>query len=414
MQAPAPRECRLAPSFDSFHLAHPVRRPRLALRAGLTTLLAAAALTLAGPSQAQDAKLPSSLTVTAYDTGSSGFNIAVAVGKMMKERNSTDVRVLPGGNDIARLAPLKGGRAQVSAMGVGAYFAQEGVFEFGVGDWGPQALQLMLSSTSCNSLSLGVAKDTGVKEIKDLRGKRIGFVVGSPALNQNALAILAYGGLTRNDVKIVEFSSYGAMWKGLVNNEADAAFASTISGQAREVDASPRGLIWPEAPAADKAAWERVKKVGPYFYPHPATCGAGGLNKESPKDIPAYPYPVFVAYASQPVSLIHGVTKSMIDNYADYKSGAPGADGLELKRQNLSWVLPYHAGAVQAFKEAGAWTAEAQAHNDGLLKRQATLASAWSEYTKASPPSDKDAFYKGWIAKRKDALVKAGMDPIFE
>ena len=64
--------------------------------------------------------------MTAYDTGSSGFNIAVAVGKAFKDKHNTDVRVLPAGNDVARLAPLKGGRAQASAMGIGVYFAQEG------------------------------------------------------------------------------------------------------------------------------------------------------------------------------------------------------------------------------------------------------------------------------------------------
>ena len=239
--------------------------------------IAAAGFTVTAQS-ADKLKLPASLTMSAYDTGSSGFNMAVAVGKMFKEKYNVDLRVLPAGNDIARLAPMKAGRAQASAMGVGGYFAQEGVFEFGARDWGPQRLQLILSSTSCNGLSLGVAKDTGVKEIKDLKGKRVGFVVGSPALNQNALAVLAYAGLGRNDVKIVEFSNYGAMWKGMVNNEVDAAFASTISGQSRELDASPRGLVWPPAPAGDKAAWDRVRKVGPYFYPHQVTCGAGGLS----------------------------------------------------------------------------------------------------------------------------------------
>ncbi len=354
--------------------------------------LAAGVLAAAiGPiAAAQAPALPKSLTMTAYDTGSSGFNMAVAVGKMMKDKHGTDVRVLPGGNDIARLAPLKAGRAQVSAMGVGAYFAQEGVFEFGVKDWGPQPLQLILSSTSCNGLSLGVAKDAGVKEIKDLKGKRVGFVVGAPALNQNALAVIAYGGLTRNDVKIVEFSNYGAMWKGMVNNEVDAAFASTISGQAREVDASPRGLVWPPAPAGDEAAWERVRKIGPYFYPHRVTCGAGGLAKDRPVELPAYPYPIA------------------------YKDGAPGADGLELKRQNLTWVLPYHPGTVQAMKEAGAWTPAAQQHNDMLLKRQAVLADAWKAFLATNPGDDKDAFYKGWMAARKGALSKAGLDPVFE
>ena len=65
---------------------------------------------------------------------------------MLKDKHGTDVRVLPAGNDVARLAPLKAGRAQASAMGIGIYFAQEGVFEFAVKDWGPQPLRLMLSS----------------------------------------------------------------------------------------------------------------------------------------------------------------------------------------------------------------------------------------------------------------------------
>ena len=119
----------------------------------------------------------------------------------------------------------------------------------------------MMSVTDCNAISLGVAKDTGVKEVKDLKGKRVGMVVGSPALNQNAFAVLAFGGLNRSDVKLVEFSSYGAMWKGMVNNEVDAAIASNISGQVKEVETSPRGIVFPPTPAADKEAWARHAQV---------------------------------------------------------------------------------------------------------------------------------------------------------
>ena len=170
---------------------------RFARLPGFGVAVAGLALCGAPAAFAQDLKLPSTLTFTAYDTGSSGFNIAVAVGKMFKDKHNADVRVLPAGNDVARLTPLKTGRAQASAMGIGTYFAQEGVFEFAVKEWGPQPLRLMLASTDCNAISLGVAKDTGVKEVKDLKGKRIGIVVGSPALNQNAYAVLAFGGLTK-------------------------------------------------------------------------------------------------------------------------------------------------------------------------------------------------------------------------
>lgn len=377
----------------------------------LRTAAGALALALAFPVQAQ--KLPSTLTLTAYDTGSSGFNIAVAVGKTLKDRHGTDVRVLPAGNDVARLAPLKANRAQASAMGIGVYFAQEGVFEFGVKDWGPQPLRLILASSACNAISLGVAKDTGVKQIRDLKGKRIGMVVGSPALNQNAFAILAFGGLTRNDVKLVEFSSYGAMWKGIINNEVDAAIASTISGQAKEAEASPRGLVYPPTPHADRAGWERLHKFGPYYAPHKATCGVG-ITAATPVELPNYPYPIFMAYASQSADLVYNLAKAMINGYDGYKSGAPGADGLELKRQNLAWALPYHEGAVRALKEAGVWKPEHEAHNQGLLKRQQTLASAWRAHLKSSAGADDAAFRKGWTSARAAALRQSGMDPIFE
>src|SRR6476619_6168172 len=171
----------------------------------LAPIALAGASLLASPAYSEDVKLPPTMVVTAYDTGTAGFNIAVGIGKMMKDKYGSDVRVLPAGNDVARLAPLRAKRAVASAMGSGSYFAQEGVFEFGAKEWGPQALQLILSSVDCNCGTLGVAADAGVKEVKDLKGKRVGFVVGSPALNQNALAVLAFGGLTQSDVKIVEF-----------------------------------------------------------------------------------------------------------------------------------------------------------------------------------------------------------------
>ena len=387
--------------------------PRTTYVTTIAMAFAGAALCGPGTSRADDVKLPPTLTLTAYDTGSSGFNIAVAVGKSLKDKNGSDVRVLPAGNDVARLAPLRANRAQASAMGIGTYFAQEAVFEFGVKEWGPQEIRLLMSVTDCNAISLGVAKDTGVKEVKDLRGKRVGMVVGSPALNQNAFAVLAYGGLTRSDVKLVEFSSYGAMWKGMVNNEVDAAIASNISGQVKEVETSPRGIVFPPTPAADKEAWTRLNKIGPYYQPHKSTCGSG-VPAGGSVELPVYPYPIFMAYASQPADLVYNLTKAMIANYDAYKDAAPGAAGLDLKRQNFTWVLPYHEGAVKALKEAGAWKAEHEAHNQKLLKRQETLVAAWAAFLKTSPPDDKDAFAKGWSAARKTALTGAGMDPVFE
>jgi TRAP transporter TAXI family solute receptor len=370
----------------------------------------AASVTIAS---AQEIKLPPTLTFTAYDTGTAGFNIAVAVGKMMKDKYGTDLRVLPAGNDVARLAPLRAGRAVSSAMGSGTYFAQEGVFEFGAKEWGPQPLQLVLSSVDCNAGSLGVARDTGVTEIKQLKGKRVGFVVGSPALNQNALAILAFGDLKQSDVKVVEFSSYGAMWKGLVNNDTDAAFATTITGPAKEAETSPRGIIWPPLPHNDKAGWDRVQKVGSFFFRHVATCGAG-ISPEKPIELGNYPYPIFVVYGSQSADQVYAITKAMITGYDAYKDSAAGAGGLAAARQTKNWVVPVHPGAVKALKETGAWSDDQEAHNNALFKRQAVLTAAWTDYGKSGPPSDDKAFLDGWMKARAAALKKANMPNGFD
>ena len=359
------------------------------------------------------ADMPKEMSWTAYDTGSSGFNIAVAIGQQFKQAHSSEVRILPSGNDTGRLSPVKANRALISQMGIGTYFAQEGMFEFGTKSWGPQPARLIMAATACNGLSLAVAKDTGVKEVKDIKGKRVGIVVGSPALTQGVLALISFGGLTEKDVTLVQFSSNNAMWKGIINNEADVALSSTISGQAKEADSSPRGITWPPMPASDKDGWERIHKRAPYFIVQKATCGAGGLSPEHPITMASYAYPIFMTFADRPADTIYAITKTMIDTYDGYKAGAPGADGMALDLQNFTWVVPYHDGAIRAFKEKGVWSDAAQKHNDGLIARQKVMMDAWKAYRGAAPSDDK-AFAEGWLKARAAALRKAGMDVIFE
>lgn len=359
------------------------------------------------------ADMPKEMSWTAYDTGSSGFNIAVAISQQFKQAHSSEVRILPSGNDTGRLSPVKANRALISQMGIGTYFAQEGMFEFGTKSWGPQPARLIMAATACNGLSLAVAKDTGVKEVKDIKGKRVGIVVGSPALTQGVLALISFGGLTEKDVTLVQFSSNNAMWKGIINNEADVALSSTISGQAKEADSSPRGITWPPMPASDKDGWERIHKRAPYFIVQKATCGAGGLSPEHPITMASYAYPIFMTFADRPADTIYAITKTMIDTYDGYKAGAPGADGMALDLQNFTWVVPYHDGAIRAFKEKGVWSDAAQKHNDGLIARQKVMMDAWKAY-RGSAPSDDKAFAEGWLKARAAALRKAGMAVIFE
>ena len=90
----------------------------------------AAALSLAtvAPSRAAGAgDLPDVVTISAYDTGSSGHAQAVAIGAALKNELGKDLRILPGKNDISRMIPLRQGRVMFSSAGIAAFYAQEGI-----------------------------------------------------------------------------------------------------------------------------------------------------------------------------------------------------------------------------------------------------------------------------------------------
>lgn len=365
----------------------------------------------AGVSAQGDIKLPGTLTWTAYDVGSGGYNQAVAIGTALKNKLGVDLRVLPGKNDVSRNIPLRDGRVPFSANGVGgSYLAQEGVYEFGARDWGPQAVRSLILNNSDALLTIVTAKDANIATAADFKGKRVAWVLGAPSLNQNITALLAFANLTWNDVKKVEFGGFGQAMEAIIANQVDAAFSSTISGQAYKIASSPRGIRYPTFPHSDKEGWARVNKVAPFFVPAFGTEGAD-LSPEKKAEAATYPYPVLMTMAATDADLSYNMTKAMVVLYPEYKDGAPGNLGWDLKRQVFAWAIPMHEGAIRYYKERGVWTAEHQKHNDVLVKRQETLAAAWKSYI-GSAPSDEKEFEKGWAKARAAALTKAGMDVV--
>jgi uncharacterized protein len=355
--------------------------------------------------------LPATIAWSAYDVGSGGYNQAVAIGNALKQRYGVNLRVLPGKSDISRTLPVREGQVQFSANGVGgSYLAQEGVFEFGAKNWGPQPIRGLMLNNSDQVLTVIAAKDSGIKTAADLKGKRVAWVIGSPSLNQNITAILAFANLTWDDVKKVEFGGFGAAMTGVINGQADAAFASSISGQVYQLAKSPRGLVYPVISHKDKAGWERMNKSAPFFVPTWGTEGAD-LSKENKVESASYPYPILMSYAQLDANTAYGMTRAMVETFDDYKDAAPGNNGWAIDRQKFDWVIPFHEGAIKYWRERGLWKPDHQTHNDRLIARQKVLADAWKAVQSGSHADDK-AFEQAWMKARADALTKAGLDPV--
>lgn len=359
---------------------------------------------------AQDFDLPDQLSWTAYDTGSAGYNQAVAIGAALQDAAGVNLRVLPGKNDVSRTEPLRQGRVQFSATGVGgSYMAQEGAFDFGAENWGPQPIRVLLANNGgAINLAVAVAGDIGVETYADLKGKRVSYIVGAPALNVNTEAYLAYGGLTWDDVERVDYGGFGAAWAGLIEGQVDTVFAATNSGQAYEAAAGPRGLLWPPIDPEDAAGLERMQAVAPFFAPNTATVGAT-IDGTDGAPGAGYPYPVLIATEETDADLAYNMTKAMVELFPKYDGSSPGIGGWSIDLQNMTWIVPYHEGAIRYFEEVGLWSPEAQANNDALIERQKVLADAWAAL-KEEAPADWEA---AWSERRRAALEEAGFKVVF-
>jgi TRAP transporter TAXI family solute receptor len=359
-----------------------------------------------------DIKLPNTLVWTAYDVGSSGYAQAIGVGSILKNSVGTNLRVLPGKNDVSRLAPLREGTAQFSATGSDNVYGQEAVFTFGEKEWGPQPIRLLMQNYADGAaVALATAADANIKTLKDVKGKRVAWIRGAPALNQAVSCMIAYAGLTWDDVTKVEFGGHGPAIDGMVNNEVDALNNATFSALNQKVAASPRGIFFPPVPHNDAEGWKRLKAVVPWYEPIFATEGIG-IKKEG-QEMAGVAYPVLVSYDKITDDVAYNMTKAMHVFYGDYKASAPGANGWALDRQKWSEFVPYHSGAVRYYKEVGAWPKTQDAVQAKVLERQKVLIGAWATYVK-SAPGDKEQFKASWIKARADALKAKNMAVVFD
>lgn len=342
-------------------------------------------------------KLPSSSVWTAYDLGSSGYAEASAIAEALQKQHDFRVRIMPSGTSIGRLLPIKQGRANYGFLANELYFATEGTEDFAVESWGPQDLRVVLARPATNGLAM--AKDTGMTKMSELKGKRIGYVKGNPSVNVKNKAYLDFAGLKESDIEVVWFGSYNAMKTAIVNNQLDGMGSVTTSANMREIEASPRGLIWPPFPADDKAGWARMQKVLDFLEPRRETAGAG--IPPAGVELIGIRYPMITTYAKTSADEVYALVKAVDDgmgeikgttgssaNWAPQMSGLPRADA------------PFHDGTIRFMKEKGWWTDEAETWQTKRVARLQKAMSGWTDARKQFKGKPEDQWVDFWTTYR--------------
>jgi len=340
----------------------------------LNSVGVAAAATLSLSTAA--AGLEKSLIWSSYDLGSSGYAEATAIADALQKNNTTRIRILPSGTSVGRILPLKVGKAKYGFLANEVYFATEGLFEFSDQSWGPQDLRFILGRPAVNGIA--TAANAGIKNVKDLRGKKIGYVEGNPSVNVKTDAQLAYGGLTRDDVEAVYFGSYGALGPAFESGQIDARNAVPTSSVVREMEASSRGLYWVPFNPENKDGWQRVSAITDFQEPVLAESGAG-LNKENPVWLMGYRYPMITTYAKTDEEDVYQLVKAIDEAYGLFKNATAGSgDWMLTKSIRTPADAPWHEGAIRYAKEKGLWTERDQTWQEKRLARLKRVKEAWA------------------------------------
>ncbi len=224
----------------------------------------AATLALAiSASSAWAEDLPKQMIWSSYDLGSSGHADASAIAEALMTAHDTRVRSLPSGTSIGRLLPLKLGRVDYGYLANEVYFATEAIHDFASREWGPQDLRILLGRPA--TFGMATSKDVGITEMSQLAGKRVAYVQGNLSLNVKADAMLAFGGLTRDDVEVFEAPSYRAAIRTLIEGQVDAVGGVPSSALFREMEATPAGLAWIPISPDNEASWDALRSVASFF-----------------------------------------------------------------------------------------------------------------------------------------------------
>jgi len=355
--------------------------------------------------------VPKVMTWSAYDVGSSGYMMCGFIAESIMDKYGTKVRIVPAGSDLPRVLPLRAGDIDAAFHGLGSFFMQEGLYEYGEIDWGPQPVRYLWSKPYF--VPIGVRGDSDIKTAADLKGKKLTFYP-SAALNMIIESHLAFAGLTWDDVEKVDVSSYTAGIKMIMEGKIDAGHISNTAALAYEMAAMPYGLRFIELPHKDTEGWKKVKAHSSAVGPVITDVSAAGtftkptISAENPLETVGWAYPVTLVYEWSDEDMAYFLTKAIHETYDMF---LPKHEVMKYWTIENHWMmfdggaLPLHKGAIRYFKELGMWTPEREAMNKERIEHQAALKKVWdAAYEEALDKGIKaKEFPKLWFEKRAAA-----------
>jgi hypothetical protein len=197
-----------------------------------------------------------------------------------------------------------------------------------------------------NYIQIVASKESGIKTLADLKGKRLSVGAPKSGTELNARAILAAAGLSYKDLGKIEYLPFAESVELMKNRQLDATLQSAGLGVASIRDLSTSvEIVMVEVPPSivDKAGLPFIQGAIP---PNTYT---GQASPVSTAAVMNY----LVTHEGVSEKLVYEMTKSIFENLPAIAAAHAAGRAIKLENAVSGMAIPLHPGAAKYFKEKG-------------------------------------------------------------
>ena len=267
-----------------------------------------------------------------------------AVAKVLKEKAGLNVLVQPTAGETT-LIPMVG--SAEADLGI-ANIAEVVNAARGTGGSAKQPALRLIGSLYPLRTAFFVRKDSDMKTIADLKGKRV--TVGYSAMRTIDVligAMFASGGIAHADIKPVLVPNVIRGAEDFMSGSADSFMFAFGGPKVREADATVGGIRALEMP---EAGMDAARKIFEYGYLSEAEPGPAFVGV--PQKMKVYTYDnMFFTNANVKDDIVYKIIDTLEKNKADLIAVAPVLREFAAGELYKKYDVPYHDGALKYFKE---------------------------------------------------------------
>jgi uncharacterized protein len=324
-------------------------------RVGLALLVAA----LLFPFTVSGQQLPKSVAIGSNPPGSLFYALGSGLAKVISDASPIQAQIQPYAGTSTFVPLFASGELDfgvVNAVDMGMVYQGK---KLQVGGRNPfphvPSSRLIMRGSPLRS-SLLVRKDSAIKTIADVKGKRVtGEYPAQLAVWYNVFGSLSNGGLTWNDVKVVPVPAVNEGVDALVQGRADVTTHAMGSAKVKEAD-SAIGIRYIPLDCS-KQGEARIKKAVPGYY---LSVVKAGSTTGALEDVCTYTYDIYlVGHKNLSDAVVRNIIQAIWVNIDKLPQFHPGfAEWTRTRAVDPEVTIPYHPAAIRYFKDSGAWSAK--------------------------------------------------------